>query len=140
VRTGAQPALILADAGWHLSYLSMDEDAVRAKIRAFAHQEYNSAEFLGAIDIPALLASGKDLYDRPGYVWRLVGRDERAAVAGGPAGMAHLFAATRWPMSPSSRPFGFWERHRTAIFFRPARPSSARADIGQAEHLLAAGD
>jgi hypothetical protein len=92
VRIGAQPAHIVADAGWHLSYLSMDEAAVRAKIRGFAHQEYNSAEFLEAIDIPALLASGQDLYGRPGYVWQVVGHDEAPAWLGAQDGMAHLFA------------------------------------------------
>jgi len=92
VRSGAQPALILADAGWHLSYLAMDEAAVRAKIRGFAHQEYNAPEFLAAIDIPALLASGRDLYGRPGYAWRVVGRDEAPAWLAGQPGLSHLFA------------------------------------------------
>jgi hypothetical protein len=97
VRSGAQPALILADAGWHLSYLAMDEAAVRAKIRGFAHQEYNAAEFLAAIDIPALLASGQDLYGRPGYVWRVVGRDEAPQWLASRPELAHLFARPAVP-------------------------------------------
>jgi SAM-dependent methyltransferase len=120
IRTGAQPALILADAGWHLSYLAMDEDAVRAKVRGFAHQEYNAPEFLAAIDIPALLASGKDLYDRPGYAWRVVGRDEAPQWLASQPALAHLFAvpssdATRYAkesyVTVEPSPFGFWERH-----------------------------
>ncbi|CAA2102645.1 DUF5672 family protein [Variovorax paradoxus] len=92
VRSGAQPALILADAGWHFSYLAMSEDAVRAKIRGFAHQEYNSQAFLDAIDIPALLASGHDLYDRPGYAWRVVDKAEAPRWMREEPGMAQLFA------------------------------------------------
>jgi hypothetical protein len=91
VRSGAQPALILADAGWHLSYLAMDEAAVRAKIRGFAHQEYNAAEFLEAIDIPALLVSGRDLYDRPGYVWRVVEKGEAPRWLASQPTLARLF-------------------------------------------------
>nr|WP_233101727.1 DUF5672 family protein [Variovorax sp. IB41] len=120
IRTGAQPALILADAGWHLSYLAMDEDAVRAKIRGFAHQEHNAPEFLAAIDIAALLVSGKDLYDRPGYAWRVVGRDEAPQWLASQPALAHLFAvpspdAMRYAkesyVTVEPSPFGFWERH-----------------------------
>jgi hypothetical protein len=92
VRSGAQPALILADAGWHFSYLSMDEAAVRAKIRGFAHQEYNAPAFLDAIDIPVLLASGGDLYGRPGYVWRVVGKGEAPHWMAAEPAFARLFA------------------------------------------------
>lgn len=92
VRSGAQPGLILADAGWHFSYLAMDEAAVRAKIRGFAHQEYNAAAFLDAIDIPALLASGRDLYDRPGYVWRVVDKAEAPQWLADQPALSHLFA------------------------------------------------
>lgn len=92
VRSGAQPASILGDAGWHFSYLAMDEAAVRAKIRGFAHQEYNAAAFLEAIDIPALLASGRDLYGRPGYVWRVVDKAEAPRWLAAEPGLAHLFA------------------------------------------------
>jgi hypothetical protein len=92
VRSGAQPALILADAGWHFSYLAMDEAAVRAKIRSFAHQEYNAPAFLDAIDIPALLASGGDLYGRPGYVWRVVDKGEAPRWMAAEPAFARLFA------------------------------------------------
>ncbi|HEX7868391.1 MAG TPA: DUF5672 family protein [Variovorax sp.] len=92
VRSGAQPALILADAGWHFSYLAMDEDAVRAKIKGFAHQEYNAGAFLDAIDIPALLGSGRDLYGRPGYVWRLVDKGEAPRWMRDQPGLTRLFA------------------------------------------------
>ena len=78
VRSGDQPARLVADAGWHLSYL-MDDASVRSKIAAFAHQEYNDPDFLAAIDIPALIARGGDLYGREGVTWRVVGRDEAPA-------------------------------------------------------------
>lgn len=92
VRSGAQPALILADAGWHFSYLAMDETAVRAKISGFAHQEYNAPGFLDSIDISALMAAGSDLYGRPGYVWRVVDRAEAPRWLAGEPALARLFA------------------------------------------------
>lgn len=66
---------VLNHAGWHFSYLGGDE-AVREKIRAFSHQEFNTPEILGAVDVDALLASGRDLFGRPGYAWRPVGVDD----------------------------------------------------------------
>lgn len=71
VRAGAVPALIVRDAGWHFSYLGMDEAAVRDKIRGFAHQEYNDPDFLAAIDVHAMVRSGRDLYGRSGYGWAI---------------------------------------------------------------------
>ncbi len=121
VRNGAQPARLIDDAGWHLSYLAMDEEAVRAKIRGFAHQEYNRPELLDALDIPALLASGRDLYDRPGYAWQLVGREEAPRWLASQPELAHLFApacalppvryAKESYLTVEPSPFGFWERH-----------------------------
>ena len=78
VREGTAPARLIGDAGWHLSYL-MDEASVRRKIAAFAHQEFNEPAFLAAINIPALIAKGGDLYGRAGVRWRVVGRDEAPA-------------------------------------------------------------
>ncbi len=120
VRSGAQPARLIDDAGWHLSYLAMDEEAVRAKIRGFAHQEYNRPELLESLDIPALLASGRDLYDRPGYAWQLVGREEAPRWLASQPELAHLFAPAAPPQARYAKesyltvepsPFGFWERH-----------------------------
>lgn len=65
---------IIKDAGWHFSYLG-DDETVRAKIRAFSHQEYNTPEVLDAIDINRIVGEGEDLFGRPGYGWRLVGTE-----------------------------------------------------------------
>lgn len=58
-------------AGWHFSYVG-DETHVRSKVRNFAHQEYNNDDFVEAINIDRIVASGADLYGRPGYAWKTV--------------------------------------------------------------------
>ena len=90
VRAGAVPACIVRDAGWHLSFL-MDDAAVRRKIGAFSHQEYNTAQFLESIDIPALVAAGGDLFGRPGFVWRIVERESAPAWLVSQPSLSHLF-------------------------------------------------
>jgi len=60
----------IRQAGWHLSYMG-DEDFVANKIKTFAHQEFNNEQILGSLDIPKFLASGVDLYNRPGYLWEV---------------------------------------------------------------------
>jgi Glycosyltransferase family 17 len=63
-------AVVIDDGGWHFSYL-MDEASVKKKIAAFAHQELNTDAVLNSIDIPAFVARGADLFNRPGYEWKL---------------------------------------------------------------------
>jgi hypothetical protein len=91
VRDGTQSASLVSDAGWHLSYMGMSDADVRHKIATFAHQEYNTPDMLATVDIAALTASGKDLYSRPGYVWRVVRQDEAPPWLVAQQGLQHLF-------------------------------------------------
>ncbi|MCR6479460.1 hypothetical protein NU688_25100 [Variovorax sp. ZS18.2.2] len=90
VSRGAVPACIIRGAGWHLSFL-MDDAAVRRKIGAFSHQEYNTAAFLESMDIPALVAAGGDLFSRPGFVWRIVERENAPVWLLSQPSLSHLF-------------------------------------------------
>jgi hypothetical protein len=71
VRDGKIPARLFDQGGWHFSYL-MDEAGIRQKIAAFSHQEFNNEAFLRGIDIAAMLRDGRDLFERPGFVWKLL--------------------------------------------------------------------
>ena len=93
VRNGVQPAMLIGDAGWHLSYMGMSDDDVRRKISTFAHQEYNTPDILATVDIGALTASGLDLYGRPGYVWKVVSPAEAPRWMADQPGLRHLFLA-----------------------------------------------
>ena len=101
VRMGQVPGLILRDAGWHFSYLGMNEDQVRQKIRGFAHQEYNDADFLGAIDLPSVVRSGKDLFGRAGYTWALTDGHDIPAWFREQASLQHLFFQTEEAVASS---------------------------------------
>ena len=74
VRKGKIPARIFSDAGWHFSYLG-DEAAIRRKIAAFSHQEFNREDFLSSLDISGIVRRSEDLFKRPGYRWGLVKAD-----------------------------------------------------------------
>jgi hypothetical protein len=63
----------LGGAGWHFSYLG-DEDAIRRKIDAFSHQEFNKPEFTERVR--ERLERGEDLFGRPGFEWKVVPVDE----------------------------------------------------------------
>ncbi|MEB0056919.1 MULTISPECIES: DUF5672 family protein [unclassified Variovorax] len=93
VRNGVQPAMLIGDAGWHLSYMGMSDEDVRRKISTFAHQEYNTPDILATVDIGALTASGLDLYGRPGYVWKVVSPAEAPRWMADQPGLQHLFLA-----------------------------------------------
>ena len=70
LRAGAIPgARLIAEAGWHLSFLG-DNEAVRRKIRAYSHQEFNTEEFLRQIDVGAIVKQGADLFGR-GAKWAI---------------------------------------------------------------------
>lgn len=71
VREGRVPARLFDQGGWHFSYL-MDEAGIRRKIAAFSHQEFNTQAFLSQIDIAAIVREGRDFFDRPGFVWKLM--------------------------------------------------------------------
>lgn len=53
---------IIRCGGWHFSYLNRPEN-IRAKIRAFAHQEYNTPHFTDLRHIEACIAQGRSLLD-----------------------------------------------------------------------------
>lgn len=112
IRNGGLPAIRIWDAGWHFSYLS-DRAGIVAKIRAFSHQEYNTADFLDALDPEALIAGQKDLFGRTDYAWAIVAEaDLPECVQAAPARFAHLiltpdgrFAAPPPPPAePTARP------------------------------------
>lgn len=105
VDPAAQPGVaVLNHAGWHFSYLGGDE-AVREKIRAFSHQEFNTPEILEAVDVDALVASGRDLFGRPGFAWQPVAVDDyfpRAVLADPERWAPHI--------APTDAGFIDWDR------------------------------
>ena len=58
------PHWVLRRAGWHCSYCAMSPDAIVAKIRAFAHQEFNRPPFTDVAYVQGCVAKGKDLFQR----------------------------------------------------------------------------
>lgn len=54
---------ILRNAGWHFSYLG-GIDKIIEKLQAFAHQEFNLAEFRDRATIEQRIRSGEDLFGR----------------------------------------------------------------------------
>ena len=54
---------IIADAGWHFSYLGGPE-AIRRKIGAYSHTEYDRPEITDAAHIQECMARGADLFGR----------------------------------------------------------------------------
>lgn len=51
----------VANGGWHFSYLGGVE-AIRSKLKAFAHQEYNTDEILDEKRMNTLISSGRDIF------------------------------------------------------------------------------
>ena len=54
----------ISNGGWHFSYQG-GPAAIRAKLLAFAHQEYNRPEYTSLAAIKRRVAAGLDLFDRP---------------------------------------------------------------------------
>ncbi len=76
VRQGAFPnTKYFSRGGWHFSYL-MDESNVRQKIESFAHQEYNTPDFLNALNIEKVVETRSDLFGREDYKWDVVDTDD----------------------------------------------------------------
>jgi len=63
IRHSRLKSLVVANAGWHFSYLG-DADAIQYKIGASAHVEYDRPPFNTAAHIASRTARGKDLFDR----------------------------------------------------------------------------
>lgn len=66
---------IVENGGWHFSYMG-GVDRIRTKIRSFAHQELNTPAFTNAGHIAEAMASGRDLYGRPGMDFQFVALDD----------------------------------------------------------------
>ena len=61
--------VVLPHAGWHFGWIGDHEAALR-KLQGTPHQEHNTAENVAAlVDIDAIIQSGRDLFQRPGYRW-----------------------------------------------------------------------
>jgi beta-1,4-mannosyl-glycoprotein beta-1,4-N-acetylglucosaminyltransferase len=58
-------------AGWHFSYLGGVEK-IKQKIQSFAHTEFNKEEYLQDENIIKAMMEGKDIFNRPGAVYRFV--------------------------------------------------------------------
>lgn len=71
IRNRSINAEILNNGGWHFSYM-MNEDLIKAKIKSFSHQEFNTKQVLDSISIKRTLRNNEDLFFRPGYKWGVV--------------------------------------------------------------------
>jgi beta-1,4-mannosyl-glycoprotein beta-1,4-N-acetylglucosaminyltransferase len=58
-----KPVSIVADAGWHFSYLG-GVDKIIEKLEAFAHQEFNQESFKDKESILNAITSGRDIFNR----------------------------------------------------------------------------
>jgi beta-1,4-mannosyl-glycoprotein beta-1,4-N-acetylglucosaminyltransferase len=58
-------------AGWHFSYLGGVEK-IKYKIQSFAHTEFNKDEYLQDEQIINAMLTGKDIFNRPGAVYKFV--------------------------------------------------------------------
>ena len=54
---------IVKDGGWHFSYVMSDRKII-AKIKSFAHSEYNDQKYLNINSIKKKILERKDLFDR----------------------------------------------------------------------------
>lgn len=70
---GYSPSFI-HDGGWHFSYLG-GVDRIIEKIEAFAHTEYNSADYKSRARIEAAITNGEDIFGR-GFNYRFIPLDE----------------------------------------------------------------
>ena len=59
-------SIILEDAGWHFSYLGGIDEIVK-KVESFAHEEFDTPEFLSEDVLEKRLSEGEDIFGRDGY-------------------------------------------------------------------------
>lgn len=59
------------NGGWHFSYLG-DIEAIIVKIKAFAHQEFNTAEFLDREGLERRIRLGLDPFNRKGHKFAFI--------------------------------------------------------------------
>lgn len=69
---------LIENGGWHFSYLGGVE-AIKEKIKAFSHDEYNSQEYLDDASILKAITEGADLFGRE-YHFKYVPLDSRFPV------------------------------------------------------------
>ena len=62
---------VIQNGGWHFSYLGGIK-AIRYKITAFSHQEYNNEKFVGDKTLEEKIQRGLDIYNRKDYRFRQV--------------------------------------------------------------------
>lgn len=55
---------LVADGGWHFSFLG-GSGAVKAKVRAFSHQEHNQPDYLDNHQLSLNIQNGLDIFKRP---------------------------------------------------------------------------
>jgi Glycosyltransferase family 17 len=116
IRTGAIPAELIDDAGWHFSYLA-DLDGVKRKIAAFSHQEFNTPMFLNSINIEETVRHRRDFYSRADYAWDIVGiEDLPSMVRSKPKRYAHLLLDCDDQTSGADTEQKWW--HPVVRFFR----------------------
>ena len=64
----------IENAGWHFSYIGGVE-RVLEKLQSFAHQEFNTPEFIDSVKVSEKMIASKDLFDRPEEKFRRIGLD-----------------------------------------------------------------
>jgi hypothetical protein len=65
----------VARGGWHFSYLG-GVPAIRQKLQAFAHQEYNTSAMLDSDRLRRLIEAGEDIFGRASHKFIAVAIDE----------------------------------------------------------------
>ncbi len=63
--------VVVEEGGWHFSSIG-DDEHVKKKIAAYAHQEGNIPSVLDNIDVEGALARGLDMFGREDYFWSVV--------------------------------------------------------------------
>ena len=60
----------IPEGGWHFSYFG-GRDRIRQKLVSFAHQEYNTEQYLNASHVQSCINTGADLFNRGTQVQRV---------------------------------------------------------------------
>lgn len=62
---------MIENGGWHFSYLG-GVDKIIEKLESFSHQEFNKPEYKDRENLARIISSGKDLFGRKGYTYKIV--------------------------------------------------------------------
>ena len=138
IRNRSVPARIFEDGGWHFSYLG-DDRAVRAKIMAFSHQEYNTKDVLDNINIAEIVGRSADIFNRAGFEWAINAHpDLPACVASDRERYSQFFVTAKPPTAESAYRFtNDWFTHnvdtwRDVFAYSGVRPTNI-LEIGPQE-------